>query len=157
MSTMKTLLKVIACALLLPAGMAAQGGDEEWPPLSYLRNDYREVAVVAHVRVRQAEITGRIGGYENWRVEVEVLEAFKGRPRKGDMIEYFHGAEAGLRREYFNGEKLVFLLAERDAQTRALRYSVLENSTLPHTAGRVRKLQTIRKSYAKRRTRRPKR
>lgn len=156
MSAAKSLLKVIACVLLLPAGAAAQVGDE-WPPLGYLRNDYREVAVVAHVRVRRAEITGRVGGYENWRVSAEVLEAFKGRPRRGDRVEYFHGAEAGLRREYFDGEKIVFLLAGRDAQTRALRYSVLENSTLPHTAGRVRKLRTIRNSYARRRTRRPKR
>ena len=156
MSAMKSLAKVIACVLLLPAVAAAQGADE-WPPLGYLRNDYREVAVVAHVRIRQAEITGRIGGYENWRVEAEVLEAFKGRPRKGDRVEYFHGAEAGLRREYFDGEKIVFLLAERDAETRALRYSVLENSTLPHTAGRARKLRAIRKSDARRRPRRTRR
>ena len=156
MSNMKSLLKVIACILLLPAVVTAQDGDE-WPTLGYLRNDYREVAVVAHVRVRAAEITGRIGGYENWRVEAEVIEAFKGRPRKGDRVEYFHGAEAGLRREYFDEQKIVFLLAERDRETKALRYSVLENSTLPHTAGRVRKLRAIRNSYAKRRPRRPRR
>lgn len=155
MSAMKALVKVIACALLLPAGAAAQG--DEWPPLSYLRSDYREVALVAHVRVRRAEITGRIGGYENWRVEAEVLEAFKGRPRRGDRLEYFHGAEAGLRREYFDGEKIVFLLAERDAQTKALRYSALENSTLPHTAGRARRLRAIRRSDARRRPRRARR
>lgn len=156
MSALESVPRVIACVLLLPALLAAQGGDE-WPPLSYLRSDYREVDAVAHVRVRRAEITGRVGGYENWRVSAEVLEGFKGRPRKGDVIEYFHGAEAGLRREYFDGEKIVFLLAERDEQTRALRYSVLENSTLPHTAGRARKLRTIKRSYAKRRARRPKR
>ena len=154
MSAMKSFLKVIACALLLPAAAAAQA-DDEWPPLGYLRNDYREAAVVAHVRIREAEITGRIGGYENWRVSAEVLEAFKGRPRKGDRVEYFHGAEAGLRREYFDEEKIVFLLAERDRETKALRYSVLENSTLPHTAGRARKLRSIRNSYARRQRARP--
>ena len=156
MSAMKALVQVIACVLLLPAFVAAQEGDE-WPPLGYLRNDYREVVAVAHVRIRKAEITGRIGGYENWRVEAEVLESFKGRPHRGDVIEYFHGAEAGLRREYFDGEKIVFLLAERDRETKALRYSVLENSTLPHTAGRARKLRTIKSSDVKRRTRRPRR
>ncbi|HEY9283962.1 MAG TPA: hypothetical protein VIP46_10965 [Pyrinomonadaceae bacterium] len=153
MNAVKSFARVIACVLLLPALAPAQGGDE-WPPLSYLRGDYREVSVVAHVRIREAEITGRVGGYENWRVSAEVLEAFKGRPRRGDVIEYFHGAEAGLKREYFDGEKIVFLLAERDARTRALRYSVLENSTLPHTAGRVRKLRAIRKSGARRRPKR---
>lgn len=151
---MKSLAQAILCVLLLPLCPSAQD-DESWPPLSYLRNDYRAVAVVAHVRIRRAEITGRIGGYENWRVSAEVVESFKGRFRKGGAVEYFHGAEAGLRPEYFTGEKIVFLLAEYDREKRARRYSVLENSTLPHTADRVRKLRAIRKSYARRRPRRP--
>ena len=147
---MKPLAKAILFVLLLPLCSPAQEG-ESWPPPSYLRNDYRAVAVVAHVRIRGAEITGRVGGYENWRVSAEVVEPFKGRFRRGDLLEYFHGAEAGLRQEYFSGEKIVFLLAERDRESKALRYSVLENSTLPHTEDRVRKLRAIRKSYARRR------
>lgn len=91
-----------------------------------------------------------MGGYENWKISAEVLEPFKGRFRKGDVIEYFHGAEAGFKREYFTGEKIVFLLAERDPD-RKLRYSVLENSTLPHTKDRVTKLRAIKSSLSKRR------
>lgn len=151
---MRPLVKAVAVVLLISSCAPAQGGGEEWPPLSYLRNDYRAVAAVAHVRIRRAEITGRIGGYENWRVECEVVEPFKGRLRKGDAVEYFHGAEAGLRGDYFTGDKIVFLLAERDAEKKALRYSVLENSTLPHTPGRVRKLRAIKRSDARRRARR---
>jgi hypothetical protein len=80
-----------------------------------------------------------------------VLESFKGRFRKGDTIEYFHGAEAGFKKEYFTGEKIVFLLADYDNKKKAFRYSVLENSTLPPTADRVRKLRTISRSLLKRR------
>ena len=149
---MKSLIKVVVLVLLLPLYTAAQD-DENWPSLSYLRNDYKVVSVVAHVVIRQAEITSRIGGYENWRVEAEVLESFKGKFRKGDPIEYFHGAEAGLKKEHFTGEKIVFLLAEYDKEKKALRYSVLENSTLAHTEDRVRKLRRIRKSYAQRQPR----
>lgn len=149
---MKPLIKVVVLVLLLPFYAAGQD-DENWPSLSYLRNDYKVVSVVAHVVIRQAEITGRIGGYENWRVEAEVLESFKGKFRKGDPIEYFHGAEAGLKKEHFTGEKIVFLLAEYDKEKKALRYSVLENSTLAHTEDRVRKLRRIRKSYAQRQPR----
>jgi hypothetical protein len=127
--------------------------DDNWPSLSYLRSDYKAVAVVAHIRIQQAEITGRIGGYENWRIVGEVLEPFKGKFKKGDAIEYFHGAEAGFKQEYFTGEKLVFLLAEYD-QDRKLHYSVLENSTLPYTADRARKLRSIKRSFTSRRTRR---
>ena len=107
------------------------------------------VSVVAHVRIQQAEITNRISGYENWKIRAEVLESFKGRFRKGDVIEYFHGAEAGFKREFFTGEKIVFLLFEHDREGK--RYSVLENSTLPYTKDRVGKLRVIRRSFAKRR------
>jgi hypothetical protein len=116
--------------------------DEEWPSLSYLRSDYKAVSVVAHIRIQHAEITNRIIGYENWAIRAEVLEPFKGKFKKGDVIEYVHGAEAGFKQEYFMGEKIVFLLAERD-RDRKLHYTVLENSTLPYTQGRAAKLRVI--------------
>jgi hypothetical protein len=143
---MKPLVKVIVFVLLLPLCLSAQD-DENWPSLSYLKHDYKSVSVVIHIVIHQAEITGRVGGYENWKVSGEVLESFKGKFRKGDVIEYFHGAEAGLKREYFTGEKIVFLLSEYDKKKKAPRYTVLENSTLPHTQDRIRKLRMIRKSY----------
>jgi len=147
---MKTAIKVSIILLLLPLSAAAQ--EANWPPLSYLRNDYKAVRVVAHVHISEAEITGRVGGYENWKVASEVLESFKGKFRKGDVIEYFQGAEAGLKKDYFKGEKIIFLLAEYDPDKKALRYSVLENSSLPHTADRARKLRIIKTSYARRRS-----
>ena len=123
--------------------------DDNWPSLSYLRQDYKSVAIVAHVRVEHAEITNRVGGYENWKINAVVLESFKGRFKKGDAIEFFHGADAGFKQETFMGEKLVFLLNESDRE-RGRHYSVLENSTLPYTKDRVAKLRLIRKSYLKR-------
>jgi hypothetical protein len=139
---LKLLLKISFVLLVLPVCAFAQD-DEDWPPLNYLRSDYKAVAVVAHIRIKEAEITNRIIGYENWRIRAEVIEPFKGKFKKGDAIEYLHGAEAGFKHEYFTGEKIVFLLAERD-QDRKLRYVVLENSTLPYTADRVKKLRVIR-------------
>jgi hypothetical protein len=126
---------------VLPVCVCAQD-DEDWPPLNYLRSDYKAVAVVAHIRIKEAEITDRIVGYENWRIRAEVIESFKGKFKQGDPIEYMHGAEAGFKQEYFTGEKIVFLLAERERDRRY--YAVLENSTLPYTEGRVKKLRVIR-------------
>jgi len=148
MTSRKTKLFLAALVVLLPAVVAGQ--DDDWPPLSYLKNDYKAVAVVAHVTIRDAEITGRIGGYENWKVTCEVLEAFKGKFRKGDVFEYFHGAEAGLKKEYFSGEKIVFLLSSRQSGMPEFKYSVLENSSLPYTENTAKKLRAIQKSYAKR-------
>jgi hypothetical protein len=144
----KLLLKSLFVLLVLPACVLAQD-DENWPPLSYLRSDYKEVAVVLHVRAERAEITGRIGGYENWRINAVVLESFKGKFKKGDTIEYVHGAEAGFKAELFTGPTIVFLLAERDKDT-TLHYSVLENSTLGYTPDRILKLRKIKRSPARR-------
>ena len=141
--TLKLLLTAFIVLLVVPSYVSAQD-DESWPSLNYLRSDYKAVSVVAHVRIQQAEITGRVGGYENWKINAVVLESIKGRFKKGEAIEYLHGAEAGFKQEHFTGEKIVFLLAERD-RDRKLHYSVLENSTLPYTKDRVRKLRLIRR------------
>ena len=136
-------LKLLLIVLLVaPVSVFAQD-DDEWPSLSYLRSDYKAVAVVAHIRIKEAEITNRIVGYENWRIRAEVIESFKGKFKKGDAIEYMHGAEAGFKKEYFTGEKIVFLLAEREQNRKY--YAVLENSTLPYKEATVKKLRVIRK------------
>lgn len=150
---MKTILRVLVLILLLPVCLAAQT-DDEWPSLNYLGSDYKAVRVVAHVRIRESEIVNKIPGYDNWRISAVVLESFKGKFRKGEVIEYFHGAEAPSRKEFFTGEKIVFLLGEYDKEKKALRYSVLENSTLAPTADRVKKLRIIRRSFAKRHSKR---
>jgi len=148
---MKIIARIIVLVLLLPVCHSAQTNDE-WPSLSYLRSDYKSVRVVAHVRIRQSEIVNQIPGYDNWKIVAEVIEPFKGKFRKGEVIEYFHGAEAPSKKEFFTGEKIVFLLAEYDKARKSLRYSVLENSTLAPAPSRLRKLRLIRSS-AKRRTR----
>jgi hypothetical protein len=136
------MLKILILLIAIPFAQ----NDDNWPPLSYLKHDYKSVAVVAHIRIEHAEITNRVGGYENWKINAVVLEPFKGRFKKGDAIEYLHGAEAGFKQEYFTGEKIVFLLAESDRERKHY-YAVLENSTLPYTNDRVAKLRLIRKSY----------
>ena len=136
------MLNILVLLVLLPFSPSFQ--EDDWPPLSYLRNDYKAVQVVAHIRIEHAEITSRVGGYENWKINAVVLEPFKGKFKKGDAIEYFHGAEAGFKQEYFTGEKIVFLLAESD-EKRKRYYAVLENSTLPWTKDRIAKLRLIRK------------
>jgi hypothetical protein len=138
-------LAYVLVLLLAPISLLAQT-DDNWPSLGYLRSDYKSVAVVAHVHIREAEIVNTIPGYDNWKIVAEVIEPFKGRFRKGDVIEYFHGAEAPSKKEFFAGDKIVFLLSEYDKAKKLSRYSVLENSTLAPNADRLKKLRRIRTS-----------
>ena len=131
--------------LLLPAAAAAQA-DQQWPPLSYLRSDYRDSAIVAHVRVTAAEVVNRIVGLEDWRVVCEVIEPFKGNARKGERLVYYHGAEAGFRKELFLGEKIIFLHRNFHDQEKQWVYAAIENSTLAYNQDRVRKLRIIKQS-----------
>jgi hypothetical protein len=146
---MRTTTSVNILLLLLLPLLAGARTDDKWPPLKYLRSDYQSVRVVAHVRIREAEIVNQIPGYDNWKIAAEVIEPFKGKFHKGDVIEYFHGAEAPSRKEFFSGEKLVFLLGEYDKEKKSTRYSVLENSTLAPTQDRIKKLRLIRDSFAR--------
>ena len=149
--SIRTTATVFLSLLLLPL-FAGPQTDNTWPPLNYLRSDYRSVRVVAHVRIREAEIVNRIPGYDDWKIVAEVIEPFKGKFRKGDVIEYFHGAEAPSKKEFFTGEKIVFLLGEYDKEKKSMRYSVLENSTLAPAPLRIKRLRLIR-SLAKKRSR----
>ena len=146
MISMRSFLISVFAAMLLVGfqGRVVAQEDDDWPPLSYLKSDYKSVSVVAHVVIREAEISGSIPGYENWRIVCEVLEPFKGKFKQGETFEYAHGAEAGFKKEYFTGEKIVFLLREYDKKTKTYRYSVLENSTLPASAATLKKLRMIK-------------
>lgn len=141
----RTVILCFVVFLAAPAIARAQDGDD-WPSLSYLRSDYRQVAMVAHVRVREAEIVKTIGGYEDWHLVAEVIEPFKGKFRKGQTVEFYHGAEKGIRRELFLGEKIVFLFRNYVREEKRWVLAVLENSTLPYNEDRVRKLRKIQHS-----------
>jgi len=80
---MKAFFKGLVFILIVAPCVFAQDTDA-WPSLSYLRSDYKSVTVVAHVRIKEAGITGRVGGYENWKVNAVVVESFKGKSSGGD-------------------------------------------------------------------------
>ena len=141
----RMLLGPLLLLLLLPLAAAAQA-DQQWPPLSYLRSDYRSSAIVAHVRVTEAEVASRIVGLEDWRVSCEIIEPFKGNVRKGGRLTYYHGAEAGFRKELFLGEKIIFLQRNFHDKEKQWVYAAIENSTLAYNEDRVRKLRIIKQS-----------
>jgi len=142
----RRVLLTFLLGLITATGAFAQNDDDSWPPLLYLRNDYRQVLVVAHVNVRTAEIVNRIGGYEDWHLVGDVIEPFKGKVRKGDPIDFYHGAEKGFRREFFLGDKIIFLERNYVEKEKRWVWAVLENSTLAYNPDRAQKLHLIRRS-----------
>jgi len=152
-NTSTLIFSFVILAFVLPVAARAQNEDDNWPSLSYLKSDYRQVSVVARVNVRTAEIVNRIGGYEDWHLVGEVVEPFKGKFRKGDPIDFYHGAEKGFRREQFLGDKIIFLERNYVEQEKRWVWAVLENSTLTYNTDRAQKLRIIRQSQRKRRTR----
>jgi len=144
----RIIILCLAVFLGLPLSVRAQD-DEQWPPISYLRSDYREVVVVARVRVREAEVVKTIGGYEDWHLVGEVMESYKGKFRKGQTLEYYHGAEKGFRKELFLGDKIVFLERNYVQEVKRWVFAVLENSTLAYTEDRAQKLRKIKQSTMK--------
>jgi hypothetical protein len=145
MMRIKIVILCLTAFLGLPLVVRAQENDE-WPSLSYLRSDYRRVAIVAHVHVREAEIVKTIGGYVDWHLTGDVTESFKGWLRKGETLEYYHGAEKGFRKELFLGDKIVFRYRNFVREEKRWVYAVLENSTLAYNEDRVRKLRKIKSS-----------
>ena len=149
-NAIKGVLMALVFGFIAAPAASAQNGDDNWPPISYLRSDYRQVSVVARVNVRTAEIVNRIGGYEDWHLVGDVIEPFKGKFRKSDPIDFYHGAEKGLRRELFLGDKIVFLERNYVEKEKRWVWAVLENSTLAYTSDRAQKLRVIRRSQTKR-------
>jgi hypothetical protein len=152
-NTRTLIFSFIIVAFALPVAARAQNNEDNWPSLSYLKSDYRQVTVVARVNVRTAEIVNRIGGYEDWHLVADVLEGFKGKFRSGDSIDFYHGAEKGFRRELFLGDKIVFLERNYVEKEKRWVWAVLENSTLAYNMDRAQKLRSIRRSERRRRTR----
>lgn len=148
---MRTRTTILCFMVFLGAPMVVRAQDnDDWPSLSYLRSDYRQVAVVAHVLVREAEIVKTIGGYEDWHIVCDVVEPFKGKFRKGQTLDYYHGADKGFRKEIFLGDKIVFLYRNFVQEEKRWVYAVLENSTLPYNEDRGRKLRKIKQAAIKR-------
>lgn len=140
--------------LFFASSAAFAQDDQNWPPLSYLRHDYNSSKAVARVQVREAEIVNRIGGYEDWRIVCDVVEPFKGKFRKGQELVYYHGADAGFKKELFLGDKIIFLIRNYVEKEKKWVYAVIENSTLPSNQDRIRKLRIIAKSQVRRSARR---
>src|SRR5262249_56957706 len=91
-ATQRVLVGVLF-GLIAATSALAQNDDDKWPPLSYLKSDYRQVRTVARVNNRPAENVNRIGGYRDWHLLREVVVPFEGKVRKGEPNDFYPRAE----------------------------------------------------------------
>lgn len=139
---------VAACVLVsgsVSGQDKSQGVNTADTEVEVLRHDYPEVAVVARLRCDKAQAVERIGGatgYVSYRISGHVVEAFKGRLRRGQKLAYYSMAEASYPAAFYRGDKIVFLNVVR--VKRKWVYNALENSTHQATTKNIVALRKIR-------------
>jgi hypothetical protein len=148
---MRKLLGVACLTLIICSGSSAQ--DTYVPSLRQLRNDYRQVSIVAHVRVLGTKYMDEIGTHVLYEIRCRIVEPFKGRVRRGQDFVYYEDLNKDYDPQRYSGDKLVFLVGSINSLTKRWGWFTLENSTLEHSDTAVARLRRVRLS--RRRSRRP--
>ena len=134
-----TLLFLFACL-----GVQAQEGRHAYPPFENLRSDYRQVGLVAHVRVKSVKFAAP-DVHSLYVLESEVVEPLKGRLRRGQPLTFYIALEDGVDANRFLGEWVVFLEGSDNSPTGKWSWFTLENSSLPYSKEIVATMRRVRR------------
>ena len=119
----------------------------------FLKNDFRQVAAVIYVNVREGKLVDSTGAEcENdssrnlcqYLLTADVKEVFKGRI-KAKTIEFYTNPDAGYPKEKLLGEKVLFLNRGKDKTSKKMTYNAMENSTRSIEQNVLEKLRKIAK------------
>jgi hypothetical protein len=132
----------------LVLGCSSTVGNEYYS-YEYLKNDYEQAAVVAHVDVQNVSVVDSIGdgavGYVRYLISAHIIEPFKGDIKGGKGISYYSVAEKGYDPENYRGKRIVFLNSLFDKQKAAWVLSELENSFRPASQAIITKMRNIKR------------
>lgn len=105
---------------------------------AYLRHDLKSSDVAAYVEVKEVKLAGRAGdadcenntgnGYCSHLLTADVKQVFKGKIA-AKTLEFFTGTEAGYPKKNLLGERIVFLVWEKNDQKQTPSLATIENST----------------------------
>ena len=139
------------------AGQSKNAEDKQWNAqlTKMLKSDYRQVAVVLYVDVKEIELVDSIGtgdcrevsggGYCLYRLKAEVKEVFKGKVNK-ENFEFYTVIEASVgKKDFLLGEKIVFLDWSDNYPDKKRSLGTLENSTHSVTGDILEKMRRIAK------------
>jgi hypothetical protein len=142
---MKKTLSTIHILLALAFSAYAQGDNTQ--TLSQLRNDYKQVGIVAHVLIKSIKLAAQ-DIHPLYVAQSEIIEPLKGRIKRGQQLEFYLRTEEGFDANRFLGERIVFLEGKYPIPTGGTRWYELENSSLPSSKkniAKMRKIQNARK------------
>lgn len=143
---MKKLL--LATCLLITLSLSALGQNEPYTtPLSRLKGDYNQVAIVAHVKIKNIRFAAD-DIHPLYVVDSEIVEPFKGRMRRGQQLEFYFHAEEGFDVNQLIGKRWVIFLEGRHPVTPGGKvWYELENSKLPPSQINIARLRRIKSSF----------
>lgn len=109
----------------------AQQSDFGGRSIDGIASDYRQVGVVAHVRIKDIKLAAP-DIHPLYAVESETVEIFKGEIKKGAPFTfYFHAEETYDVRKLIGKEWVVFLEGKSPDPAKKKVWHELENSKLP--------------------------
>ena len=129
------------CACL---GARAQHGRDYYPTFEQLRSDYRQVALVAHVKVKSLKFAAP-GPHDLYAAESEVVEPLKGRLRRGQPLRFYMAFEQGVKTDRWLGEWIVFLESSDNSPDGRRSWFTLENSSLPYSEVIIAEMRKVRR------------
>lgn len=135
--------------MLPPVGGFAQNRSD-WP-MQYIRSDYNQVSIVAHVRIKSVNFAAP-DIHPLYLAQSEVIESFKGKLKRGQSFEFYISAEEDYNINKVLGERIVFLIGSANTPNRKWGWFELENSNLPVSKKNLAKVRQIK--YANKRLRR---
>ena len=134
-----TLLSLLTLVVMLTSGYP-QGAPNSRASIT---SDYKQVRIVAHIKVLNTDPVDKIGGYLVYKITGQVLELYKGKVEPGESLSYYMQVEEGYDMNRYRGEKIVFIyLLNTDERSD---YRALENSDRQPTQRVISVLRSLKR------------
>ena len=147
---MKELLFVVCFCLVISFNAPAQSGVEEYYSFDALSSDYKQVSLVAHVKVKSVKFAAP-DIHPLYLLQSEVIEPLKGKLWRGQTLEFYASAEEGYDPNLFLGESIVFLEGSANSPTGRWSWFMLENSSRRPSAETLALMRKVKRLSQQRR------
>ena len=135
-------LLFITVALIIFSPVAFAQNRFDWP-LPAIRDDYNQVSIVAHLRIKSVKFAAT-DIHPLYVAQSEIIESFKGQLKRGQSFEFYISAEEDYNINNVLGEWIVFLTGSANTPDGKWGWFELENSSLPPSKKNLTKTRRIK-------------